>query len=824
MNSKRILFILLILISNFNFAQVRIIKGFIKELQNDEKISFVSVYSKTTQRGTISDSSGYFELILSGVTIDTLEITSVGYKNVDIPLHFKTDSLFINILLEVAPVAEKAVVKVKYNRALWFWNRIIKNKDLHDKKKYDNYSYEVYNKLELDLNHVNKEKLESNKLLKPFNFILNNIDSSEHSPFLPLYITEAISDYYYQKNPSKIREVIKASLSKGLDNESLVKFMGNTYQNINVYNNFIPVFEKLFVSPFNDNADFYYNFKLLDTQYLKNKRLVHLQFTSKRKGENTFNGDCWIHDTTYAVQKITLRLSAEANINFIENLSLIQEYFLLNDSTWFLGKDKFVADIIPTSLSKAGFIGRKTTTYQNILTNSNRIINELAKNKKSEEIIILAESKSKPDSFWVESRHEKLNKNERAIYKMIDTIQTLPKFVQYKEAIKFIATGYKNIGNYQIGPWFNWMSGNAWEGTRIRFDLGTNKHFNKKIYLHSYLAYGFLDKKLKGQSEIFYLPEKNPRFYLYGSYTKDLDNGQQYYDEITTDNIFSFAVRKKEVPRKFQRVEEKRFEAFVENNIGFSLLFSAVSKQYTPLLNLPDKSNFATKNGEPLNTFETSIRLRFAYLEKFLENNFFRTSLGSTMPIVELKYTKGWSGVFNSSYSYSKINFSVTDNLIIPPYGKIHYNLFAGKVNSTLPFPLLEIHPGNDFHYYNKYAFNLMNRFEFISDQYAGFNFEHNIGNGLFKFIPITRKLKFRQFWNAKGVWGDLTDANKSLNFVSGHTFQSINKNMYLELGTGVDNILKILRLDLVWRVAPNSLSTPIARKFGVFGSFRINF
>lgn len=135
MNSKRILIILLLFISNFNFAQVRIIKGFIKELQNDEKISFVSVYSKTTQRGTISDSSGYFELILSGVTIDTLEITSVGYKNVDIPLHFKTDSLFINILLEVAPVAEKAVVKVKYNRALWFWNRIIKNKDLHDKKK-----------------------------------------------------------------------------------------------------------------------------------------------------------------------------------------------------------------------------------------------------------------------------------------------------------------------------------------------------------------------------------------------------------------------------------------------------------------------------------------------------------------------------------------------------------------------------------------------------------------------------------------------------------------------------------------------------------------
>lgn len=824
MNLKRVFVIALILISSRGFTQVRIIKGLIKEKQNDEKISFVSVYSKTTQRGSVTDSSGYFEIILPNIKIDTLEITSVGYKSITVPLIFTSDSLFVTILLEVAPVAEKAVVKAKYNRALWIWKRIIKNKDNHDRKKYDNFSYEVYNKLELDLNHVDKEKLENKKLLKSFSFILNNIDSTEESHFLPLYITEALSDYYYQKNPTRIREVIKATITKGINNESLTRFLGNTYQNVNVYNNFIPVFDKLFVSPFNENADFYYNFKLLDTQYLKNKRLVHLQFSAKRKGDNTFNGDCWIHDTSYAVQKITLRLNKEANINFIESLSLIQEYFLLNDSTWFLGKDKFVADIIPTSLSKTGFKGRKTTTYQNILFNNDSIAHELSKNKKNEEVIILPDSKEKTDSFWVNERHEKLNKNERAIYKMIDTIQTLPKFIQYKEAIKFIATGYKNIGNYQIGPWFNWISGNAWEGTRIRFDLGTNKHFNKQIYLHGYLAYGFLDNALKGKAEVFYLPAKKPRFYLYGSYTNDLDNGQQYYDEITTDNIFSLAARKKDIPIKFQRIEEKRFEAFAENNIGFSLLFSAVSKQFNPLKNLPNKFYFATKNGEALNTFETSLRLRFAYLEKFLENNFFRTSLGSTMPIVELKYTKGWAGVLHSSYNYSKINFSISDYLRIPPYGNFYYNLFAGKVNGTLPFSMLEIHPGNELHYYNKYAFNMMNRFEFISDKYAGFNFEHNIGNGLFKFIPLTRKSKFRQFWNAKGVWGNLSDENKALNFVPGHTFQSINNNMYLELGTGVDNILKVLRLDLVWRVAPNNSSTPISRKFGVFGSFRVNF
>ena len=53
----------------------------------------------------------------------------------------------------------------------------------------------------------------------------------------------------------------------------------------------------------------------------------------------------------------------------------------------------------------------------------------------------------------------------------------------------------------------------------------------------------------------------------------------------------------------------------------------------------------------------------------------------------------------------------------------------------------------------------MMNRYEFIHDQYAGVNFEHNFGNGIFRLFP---KLKFRQFWTAKALWGSLSDANRN--------------------------------------------------------------
>jgi hypothetical protein len=160
----------------------------------------------------------------------------------------------------------------------------------------------------------------------------------------------------------------------------------------------------------------------------------------------------------------------------------------------------------------------------------------------------------------------------------------------------------------------------------------------------------------------------------------------------------------------------------------------------------------------------------------------------------------------------------------VAPYGNFYYNFFAGRAFGTLPYTLLEVHPGNEIYYYNKYAFNMMNRFEYISDKYSGFNFEHNVGNGLFRYIPLTRKLKLRQFWSAKGVWGNLSEENIKLNFVGTQTFQSLNNKMYMELGTGVDNIFKVLRLDFVWRVLPQPLPKEQNKRFGIFGSFRVAF
>ena len=808
-------------------AQGKKLSGVVKDKQSDEPIPFASVEFKLSKKGVLTDSAGRFSVDNAGViSTDSVTVMSVGYKRLVLPVSAFKDSGFVVLKIEVLPPTGEVIVKSKYNRALWFWNKIMANKDKNNRTRWDSYSYEIYNKLEMDLNNVRKDKLQNNILLKPLGFVLSYVDSAENEkPYLPVYLTETLSYYYYKKDPEKIHEVIKATRTNGLENESLIKELGGMYQNVNVYSNYIPVFTRDFISPFNTNGDNYYNFKLADTAYLSGKRLVHFRFTAKRKGESTFEGDCWVNDTSFAIQKVTMRPSPEANINFIEALTLIQEYKLINDTTWFLYKDRFVVDIAPLGNGKLGIKGRKTTTYNQVVLNDSLAVADLNKIKKIQQVDLLPNTSNFSDSFWKKSRHEPLDKNELTVYKVLDTLTKNNTYIFYREAAQAIVKGTRDMGNIRIGPWYYWVSGNNWEGSRFRFDLSTNRGFHKKLYLTGYAAYGTKDGMFKGGGEAKYLFDRENWTYLKFVYKNDLDNGQMSYNQLGTDNIFATIFRRPGIPFKFQQLEEKRLEFFRETPKGFGFGISAASKKFTALENLPGKEYFTSKGPDPFNTFEAAFLFRFAYLERSIEDNFLRVSLGSLYPIVDFKYTKGFTKVFNSNYDYHKLDLTVSQRVNIPPLGNLYYNIFGGKVFGTIPYQMLDILPGNEMYYYNQYAFNLMNRFEYLSDQYAGFNLEHNFGPGIFKFIPLTRKLKFRQFWSAKGIIGSLTDSNKQLNYVGNYPYRSLDGQPYIELGTGVDNIFKFFRIDFVWRVAaPAPINGELRDKFGIFGSFRFKF
>jgi hypothetical protein len=831
---KRTIAFVICIISFFPISAQYKISGIVKDAHTQEVIPFATLQFVGTNTGMVTDADGAYVFDLAAIPADSLLVRVMGYQRTVLFVNRNLKEQTINFEISRGDVSLKQYeVKANVNFALILLRHIIRRKPENNYDRLSSYKYEIYNKLELDIKNLNTVKLSRNRFTKPFSFILKNIDSTtEKQPFLPVFLTESISDYYFQRNPKKTKEVIKASRTSGLDNESVTKFLGGMYQNINVYDNYIPVFDKSFVSPISSSGTVFYNYRITDTQYVNNHRFIKMNFEPRRKGENVFVGEFWVQDSTYAIQKMSMSVPGDANINFVRKVSLVQEFKQSPDSSrWYLVKDKFIVDFwtpSPKPTKTIEFIGRKTTTYNDIVVNDTAATNIFTEKRYPQNIVVADSARSRTDSFWNSNRHEGLSKNEQAIYKMVDTLQKMPLFQKYSNTIRFLATGYKPFGPLEWGPYFYLFSQNRLEGFRLRLDLGTTPQFHKDLYLNGYLAYGFGDKRFKGKLGALWLLKRHPRMYVYGSFTRDLDNGATYYDEVGTDNIFSLAIRKPNVPQKFMLVDEKRAEFYKEYYSGFSHHVALVHKQYMPFDPLPAAGLYPHHgNGlDPMTNMEVAVKIRYAFREEFLEGNYYRFSLGSKYPIVELKYAVGVKGVMKSNYHYHKAGVTVSDYVKLPPFGSLYYNVFGGKIfGPAMPYTLLEVHPGNEIYYYNKYAFNMMNRFEFLSDEYAGFNIEHTLGSGIFNYIPLVRKLKFRQFWTAKGIIGKLSDDNKALNLNHGYPFKTLQGNPYLEVGTGIENILKFIRIDFVWRVAPKPLpDEPYERRFGVFGSFKLQF
>ena len=806
-----------------------IINGKVEDRNTGEGIPFAVITFPHTTSGTSADLNGNFIISTDKLPSDTLRIGGLGYKPINKLLRKSQHEYnFIFEMDRAASALEEVVFHAGEDPAVILMRRIIARKPYNNPDKAENYKYEAYNRLEADLQHMTKSQFAKIPILKSYAFIFDGLDTStESKPYLPLYMTETISDYYFRHQPKKQREIIKGSMAKGVNNPNINKYLGALYQNVNVYKNYIPVLDKKYVSPISNDALFHYKYSIKDTQRAYGHNIILVQFKPRREGENCFTGDFWVVDSLFAIERMSMDVSKLANINWVDKVSLYQEFAPV-DSFWFPVKDKFIATFSAYSSNKLpGMIGRKTTTYHNVVINSPSVDSALDNPDWKEEVIAPDSTKHRAADWWAENRPDTLSKNEKKINKMVDSINSMPITTFYKKFITFLASGAQDVGPIQLGPYFYVYSHNPVEGDRFRLSLGTPRSV-KDAHVTGFLAYGDKDKKFKWGFTGIWLLDRHPRMYVYGYYVHDINQATNYYDQLGSDNIFSSLFRKPGIPWKLAFSDDQRFEFYKEYFSGFSHRLILQHSQFTPYAPLPAAGIFQDYNGNSSTSVvssEVGVELRYAYKEKYIDGQYLRVNVGSKYPIIDIEGDAGIKNLLNSAYQYQKVRGSVTESINIPPFGHLYYNVFAGKYFGTLPYPLLEIHPGNEYLYYNKYAFEMMNTYEFVSDQYVGFNLEHTIGSGIFNYIPLLKKLKFRQFWTAKGVIGSLSNANTNLNITGAFPFRTLQGNPYLELGTGVSNIFKIFRIDFDWRVSPVPQSSENkTRYFGVFGSVQFQF
>ncbi|MFA8300266.1 MAG: DUF5686 family protein [Hyphomicrobiales bacterium] len=798
------------------YAQKTKIIGKVLDAQTLEPLPFVNVLLKNTNVGTTTDFEGRFS-IETTVKSDSLLASYIGYKSYKVKIkNYSFQEL--EILMQSNNITlEEVIIRPGENPAEILLKKVIKNKKKNNTKNIDFVEYEKYNKIEFDANNIG-EKFKKRKLLKHFQFIFDYMDTSivNGKSYLPVFLSESLSDVYKRTDPKKSLEIVKANKLSGFENKSIVNLLSFLYQKVNIYDNYINLFEKNFVSPVSNFGLLYYKYYLVDSSFRDNHWSYKVMFKPRRKQELTFTGNFWVVDTAFAVQAAEIKIANDANINFINDLDIKVNYKFYDDKYWLLSKDYVIADfnLVEGSKKVLGFYGHRTTTYRNYVFDKHRPTDFY---NSPVDVITEKDSFEKEESFWENARHEKLTEKEKGIYVMVDSIKNVPIFRTYLDIIHIVLQGYYKVGKVELGPVHKTLSFNPVEGTRLRFGARTNKFFSEKFQFSAYTAYGEKDKRFKYGLSALYLWNKNPRRSIYLSHIYDVEQLGTGFNAYSEDSFLSSLLRRSPSDKLIFNNEYNGYWEY-EWFTGFSNKIKFKWQNLDPVGGTIVKTVEEGKAPTILNSIvnsEIGIEFRFAYKEKFLINNFKRKSLGTKYPILTANYTYGIPNVLGSDYEYHKVQFGIRQWFNFLSLGWSRYYLEAGKVYGTLPYPLLKLPPGNQSFIYDEFAFNLMNYFEFTSDEYVSLMYTHHFDGFFLNHIPLMRKLKWREVIHAKGIIGTLSKSNLMYNDLPEGTVTL--ERPYFEAGVGIENIFKFFRIDAVWRLS--HMDNPDASNFGVFGS-----
>ena len=125
----------------------------------------------------------------------------------------------------------------------------------------------------------------------------------------------------------------------------------------------------------------------------------------------------------------------------------------------------------------------------------------------------------------------------------------------------------------------------------------------------------------------------------------------------------------------------------------------------------------------------------------------------------------------------------------------------------------------------NNESFNLINNMEFLNDRYASLNLSYDMNGKLFNRIPLIKKLKWREMFRIRGLWGTLTDKNNPYKSNNPDLFlfpmrdgvptsHVMGKTPYVEASVGIYNIFKLLHIEYVRRLTYTDI--PGVKKGGI--------
>ena len=812
-------------------------------------VSYASVQYRGHKIAVSSDSQGKFSIEKHPGWV--LTVSALSYKSQTISVNEKMDFIEVKLkddshkLNEVVVKTKRGKYSRKDNPAVELMRRVIAAKKKTDLSNHDYYQYDKYQKITLALNDLKKEQLEG-KFFSKRQYLLDQVETSPYNGklTLPVSIDETVSQHIYRKDPKTEKDIIKGQQSNGIGQviqtgEILNTALKDAFTDVDIYDDYVRLLQYPFPSPIGRTGISFYHYYIEDTVYVERDLCYHLQFIPANSQDFGFRGELYVlADSSLHVKKCNLYMPHNTDVNYVKNMKIEQEYTRLDNGEWVLSKDDMIAELHVNSMLQDLLVVRNTRLTDYAFDELPKILFK-GKAKVRHDM----DAMNRDEAYWNKYRQVDLTKSESSMDSFIHRMENSKGFKYIIFFVKALMENYVEIGGgtdgkkskFDLGPVNTYISKNFVDGIRLRLAGRTMAALNPHFFWDGYAAYGtksnywytgniFTYSLNKKKNSPFEFPMRNLTFEVARDVTSPSDENLLH----NKDNFFmTFRAATQDEMFLYHR---QKLAFTYETDWGFRFNTSLRFQSNRTVGNLHYYHLDGTEV-KKIRMTDLNVGINYNPGVTYVNTKQQRLPINLDSPEIGLSHTMGFKGFMGGQYHSNITKLSIYKRQWLGSWGYLDFHAIGQAQWNKVPFPMLILPPINLSYFEQETTISLMKDWEFLNDRQVFWALSWDMNGKLLNRIPLIKKLKWREWFAIKGVWGHLTDKNNPYlekNQGDGRLFKFpknshvMNDTPYWECVAGVHNIFKFFSVEYVRRLT--YLNNNNIDKWGIRFGFMMSF
>ena len=845
---RKLYFVVVLLVSTLQLMAQQKITGRVID-EDGFAVSYASVQYRGHKIAVSSDSQGKFSIEKHPGWV--LTVSALSYKSQTISVNEKMDFIEVKLkddshkLNEVVVKTKRGKYTRKDNPAVELMRRVIAAKKKTDLSNHDYYQYDKYQKITLALNDLKKEQLEG-KFFSKRQYLLDQVETSPYNGklTLPVSVDETVSQHIYRKDPKTEKDIIKGQQSNGIGQviqtgEILNTALKDAFTDVDIYDDYVRLLQYPFPSPIGRTGISFYHYYIEDTVYVERDLCYHLQFIPANSQDFGFRGELYVlADSSLHVKKCNLYMPHNTDVNYVKNMKIEQEYTKLDNGEWVLSKDDMIAELHVNSVLQDLLVVRNTRLTDYAFDELPKILFK-GKAKVRHDM----DAMNRDEAYWNKYRQVDLTKSESSMDSFIHRMENSKGFKYIIFFVKALMENYVEIGGgtdgkkskFDLGPVNTYISKNFVDGIRLRLAGRTMAALNPHFFWDGYAAYGtksndwytgniFTYSLNKKKNSPFEFPMRNLTFEVARDVTSPSDENLLH----NKDNFFmTFRAATQDEMFLYHR---QKLAFTYETDWGFRFNTSLRFQSNRTVGNLHYYHLDGTEV-KKIRMTDLNVGINYNPGVTYVNTKQQRLPINLDSPEIGLSHTMGFKGFMGGQYHSNITKLSIYKRQWLGSWGYLDFHAIGQAQWNKVPFPMLILPPINLSYFEQEETISLMKDWEFLNDRQVFWALSWDMNGKLLNRIPLIKKLKWREWFAIKGVWGHLTDKNNPYlekNQGDGRLFKFpknshvMNDTPYWECVAGVHNIFKFFSVEYVRRLT--YLNNNNIDKWGIRFGFMMSF